>query len=130
MSRRRTKLLLTFGSPLDKTAFLFRLQESKEADVREALAAAVQPMIADTANRPAAWINIWSPRDWISGKVDYYQRPCEPFVTNVRDPEAAIPILAHTQYLEELRAGAAALRAVVTPEPRPGARIESRLPAR
>ena len=101
----RTKLLLTFGSPLDKTAFLFRLQESKEADVREALAAAVQPMIADAANRPGAWINIWSPRDWISGRLDYYQRPCEPFVTNVRDPEAAIPILAHTQYWKNCELG-------------------------
>jgi hypothetical protein len=94
----RTKLLLTFGSPLDKTAFLFRLQQSKEADVREALASAAQPMIADTANRPEAWINIWSPRDWISGELDYYERPNEPFVKNTRDPEATIPILAHTQY--------------------------------
>jgi hypothetical protein len=94
----RTRLLLTFGSPLDKTAFLFRLQQSKEADVREALAAAAQPVIADAANRPGAWINIWSPRDWISGELDYYERPDEPFVMNIRDEDATIPLIAHTQY--------------------------------
>ena len=96
--QRRTKLLLTFGSPLDKTAFLFRLQQSREADVREALAAAAQPIIADAANRPAAWVNIWSPADSISGALDYYERPNEQFVANVRDPEASIPLLAHTEY--------------------------------
>jgi hypothetical protein len=47
----RTQLLLTFGSPLDKTAFLFRAQ-SEFSDVREALAAATQPLIVDYALRP------------------------------------------------------------------------------
>jgi hypothetical protein len=43
----RTKLLLTFGSPLDKTAFVFRTQKTEtEFSVREALsvgAAAADP---------------------------------------------------------------------------------------
>jgi hypothetical protein len=103
--QRRTALLLTFGSPLDKTAFLFRLQQSKEADVREALAAAAQPVIADAANRPAAWINIWSPRDWISGELNYYERPGEPFVLNIRDEEATIPLVAHTEYWKNRELG-------------------------
>jgi hypothetical protein len=68
---RRTKLLLTLGSPLDKTAFLFRTQKD-HAPLREALAAAAQPMIVDYANRPARWINIWSPFDWICGSLEYY----------------------------------------------------------
>jgi hypothetical protein len=103
--QRRTALLLTFGSPLDKTAFLFRLQQSREADVREALAAAAQPTIADARNRPAAWVNIWSPRDWISGELDYYERPGEGYITNVRDPEASIPLVAHTEYWKNCELG-------------------------
>lgn len=98
----RTKLLLTFGAPLDKTAFVFRAQQSKEADVREALVAAVQPMIVDTSNRPAAWVNIYSQRDWISGALDYYERPTDSYVENVADPEATIPLVAHTQYWKNL----------------------------
>ncbi len=68
---RRTKLLLTLGSPLDKTAFLFRTQKD-HVPLREALAAAAQPMIVSYANRPARWVNIWSPFDWISGSLEYY----------------------------------------------------------
>lgn len=68
---RRTKLLLTLGSPLDKTAFLFRTQKD-DAPLREALAAAAQPMIVSYENRPARWINIWSPFDWISASLEYY----------------------------------------------------------
>ena len=68
---RRTKLLLTLGSPLDKTAFLFRTQKD-DAPLREALAAAAQPMIVSYENRPARWINIWSPNDWICGSLEYY----------------------------------------------------------
>ncbi len=71
---RRTKLLLTLGSPLDKTAFLFRTQKD-HAPLREALAAAAQPMIVSYSNRPARWVNIWSPFDWISGSLEYYDMP-------------------------------------------------------
>lgn len=100
----RTALLLTVGSPLDKTAFLFRTQKD-ELPVREALAGAVQPMIVDYANRPARWINIWSPWDWISGSLEYYDA-CPvpaPFasraVQNVRERGAPVhPARAHTGY--------------------------------
>ena len=40
----RTKLLLTFGSPLDKTAFLFRIKGGTD-ELREAAAANWQPLI-------------------------------------------------------------------------------------
>jgi hypothetical protein len=70
----RTKLLLTMGSPLDKTAFIFRTQKD-DAPLREALAAAAQPMIVSYANRPQRWINIWSPFDWVSGSLEYYDAP-------------------------------------------------------
>ena len=101
----RTKRLITFGSPLDKTAFLFRTQVSSARNLREALAARQQPLILDyTKFRPLEtfrWINIYSPADIISGSLEYYDvegLPGYNGVINVKDPEATMPLLAHVQY--------------------------------
>ena len=96
----RTRALVTFGSPLDKTAFMFRLQVGSEENwVREQLAASVQPLIVDYKYRPAnfGWTNIWSPMDIISGALDYYDDPGMPLnnpqrVQNLIDPRAWFPI--------------------------------------
>ena len=86
----RTRALITFGSPLDKTAFLFRVQlnvESnsldEEGSLRETMVSAVQPLIADykyrfdpdRAPHGPDWINLWSRMDIISGHLDYYDDP-------------------------------------------------------
>ena len=75
----RTRALVTFGSPLDKTAFIFRMQARREEDwIREQLAASVQPLILDYCKfRPPSfhWVNLWSPMDIISGALDYYDDP-------------------------------------------------------
>jgi hypothetical protein len=105
----RTRLLLTFGSVLDKVAFLFRAQ-SEFSDVREALAAATQPLISDADARPR-WINIFSRHDFLGGSLEYFDptfgtagRPLDPAspvpspVENIPDPGAWIPGLAHEQY--------------------------------
>jgi hypothetical protein len=97
----RTKLLLTFGSPLDKTSFVFALHGKEATATREALVAAVQPLIQDYRYRPFRWVNIWSPNDVISGKLDYYDAdPPNPQrrVINEPDPECTTPLLAHTEY--------------------------------
>ena len=103
----RTRALITFGSPLDKTAFIFRMQPKNEQDwIREQLAASVQPLIVDYAlYRPPSfeWVNIWSPRDIISGELNYYDDPNRPpnqppCVQNVIDTEATVPLAAHVQY--------------------------------
>jgi hypothetical protein len=99
----RTRMLLTFGSPLDKTAFLYRTQKDQTSMVREVGAAAVQPMIADYRNRPREWINLWSRADIISGSLEYYDPPDgkngEPKrVINHLDPDARTPLAAHTEY--------------------------------
>ncbi|MCH7638537.1 MAG: hypothetical protein IH855_03625 [Bacteroidetes bacterium] len=73
--RERTKLLLTFGSPLDKTAYIFRGQNRSLSLVREALANAVQPMIRDYRIRSFPWINVHSKRDIIGSALDLYDRP-------------------------------------------------------
>jgi hypothetical protein len=111
--QQRTKLLITFGSPLDKTAFVFRTQATREADVREALTAAVQPIIVDPANRPGRWVNIWSPRDWISGPINYYERPDEGYVLNVVDREATLPLVAHAEYWKNVALGSTLYDALI-----------------
>ncbi len=98
----RTASLVTFGSPLDKTAFIFRSQKPVEAEVREALAAGIQPLIAGTKYRETlSWTNLWSKPDWISGNLIYYDKnpPAAAWdVKNLEDDYANIPLLAHIMY--------------------------------
>lgn len=99
----RTPLLLTFGSPLDKTAFLLAIQKQHTDEAREALAAAVQPLIQDYGFRPERWINIWSPWDIFSGPLDFYDLPeskDSKRVCNLMDPEATTLLAAHVEYWE------------------------------
>jgi hypothetical protein len=110
----RTRALITFGSPLDKTAFIFRLQAKYEQDwIREQLAASSQPLIVSYEDyRPLTfkWVNLWSPMDIISGSLEYYDDPAgaptpEQRVENIVDRQARVPFAAHVQYWrgEELR---------------------------
>jgi len=115
----RTKALITFGSPLDKTAFLFRAQLKigrtrldREGELRETMVSAVQPLITDypmyrfnpsPPPRRPRWINIWSRMDIISGSLDYYDDPSilpndARHVQNQVDRGAWKPIAAHNQY--------------------------------
>lgn len=106
----RTRALITFGSPLDKTAFIFRMQvRDSQGWIREQMVASAQPLILDYARyRPAPfeWVNIWSKADIISGELNYYDDPDDPrhppnkppCVVNMRDPKSWIPFYAHVQY--------------------------------
>ena len=97
----RSHAFITLGSPLDKTAFLFR-QHVGDAVVREALAATVQPMIQSYSFRPRWWINVHARADIISGALDYYDEPPgtpDPRrVRDVADPVWALPAKAHKGY--------------------------------
>jgi hypothetical protein len=115
---KRTRMFLTFGSPLDKTAFLFKTQRDMNALVRAVGAASVQPMIQDYANRPPEWVNLWSGSDLISGHLDFYDPPTAQnarhkdkrlvpavassqsprAVRNEVDPAARTPFAAHVEY--------------------------------
>jgi hypothetical protein len=98
---RRTRLLLTFGSPLDKTAYIFSTQTGQINPIREALAASMQPLIQDYRFRGMPWINIYSPWDIISGALKYYDKrgtPSPPAIQNLLDPEATTLLAAHTEY--------------------------------
>ena len=95
----RTRLMLSFGSPLDKTAFIFATQGSG-SEAREALAASVQPLIEREELRPR-WVNIYSRWDIISGPLDYYDRRDRSNrnpVANLKDGKASTLLAAHVEY--------------------------------
>jgi hypothetical protein len=95
----RTRLLLTFGSPLDKTAFIFAAQGSG-TEAREAIAAASQPLITNEEDRPR-WVNIYSRWDIISGSLEYYDkknRSNRHAVENIKDLNATTLLAAHVEY--------------------------------
>lgn len=101
----RTSLLLTFGSPLDKIAFIFRSQKPSEMiDIREELAAERQPMVQRPEFRPARWVNIYHPVDWIASPLDYFDLqprvPNDPrrTVTNIAEKGFRTPDRAHQGY--------------------------------
>lgn len=95
----RTKLFMTYGSPLNKTAFVFRNLKANTFQVREALAAESQPLIRHRKYRPQKWINIYSPHDIVSGPLEFYEdgSGTNPIV-DIVDPKADVPLLAHVMY--------------------------------
>lgn len=95
----RTPLFLTFGSPLDKTAFVFGVQGEKAVG-RDALATTVQPLIRGYDSRPARWVNIHSPWDVVSGPLHFYDVPGAGSrgVQNLRDERATTLLAAHVEY--------------------------------
>jgi hypothetical protein len=109
---RRTPLLITFGSPLDKTAYIFSVQGNGTTEARESVAAAVQPMIQSYRFRPRKWVNLYSPWDIISGSLEFYDPrilkddkgvdipPANQSqrVKNKRDFDASTLLIAHTEY--------------------------------
>ena len=101
--KERTRLFLTFGSPLDKTAFIFRTHSSKTQDFREEAAEQLQPLIQSYSFRPDHWVNIWSLMDIISGRLKYYDDTDQKAggakrVMNLWDKQAWVPFAAHTEY--------------------------------
>ena len=100
----RTRLFLTFGSPLEKTAFVFSTRATTYA--REALATALQPLISDYAFRPFRWVNVFSRRDPISGRLTSYDDSSQALyrrrrVRNLPDRAAVLPLLAHLEYFND-----------------------------
>ena len=95
----RSKLFMTFGSPLDKIAFLFAIQGSNR-EGREALAASTQPVIAFPSRRPR-WVNIYSGWDIISGSLEFYDKAAWP--QGGREPRATpkrrVWLAAHTRVI-------------------------------
>jgi pimeloyl-ACP methyl ester carboxylesterase len=103
----RTRLLLTFGSPLDKFAFIFA--ERHPGGDRDALSTSKQPLIARERPPSFKWVNVYSLFDILGGSLEFYDTP-EPKndqpdpdanknrIDNKPDPEAITPIAAHTEF--------------------------------
>ncbi|HYE91124.1 MAG TPA: hypothetical protein VEA38_08900 [Terriglobales bacterium] len=105
----RTRMLLTFGSPLDKTTFFFTKQKKRHSgSVWAELGTAFQPLIDDPATRTFRWINVHSRWDVVSGSLDYFDTIQEQAlpddqkapgtVRNHLDPEATTFLAAHIEY--------------------------------
>jgi hypothetical protein len=109
----RTRLFLTAGSPLNTTAFLFRVQADAQSTIREMLAASVQPVILSDDFRPRKWLNIWTPMDPISAELSFYNGPKDangqpaigsnPFIVDVEnlcDELGNSPFISHSNYFD------------------------------
>lgn len=102
----RTATMVTFGSPLNKTAFLFTIQGKDTLHIRERLASTVQPLIMSYPKfRKLKWINVFSRNDIVSGQLKFYDLPGyqdDPVppvaVQNIKDRDAAVPLVAHVAY--------------------------------
>jgi len=102
---KRTTLLVTSGSPLDKVAYVFSTLSDKVADLREMLASSVQPLIQSALARTnLEWVNVFSGNDVISGPLNLFDDPARKLpplpVENVEDLDATTPLMAHTEYEE------------------------------
>jgi len=102
----RTAAMVTFGSPLNKTAFLFTNQGKDTLHIRERLASTVQPLIMSYPKfRQLKWVNVYSRNDIVSGDLKFYDLPGyqddpvpDVAVHNVKDRDAAVPLVAHVAY--------------------------------
>jgi hypothetical protein len=101
----RANSMITFGSPLNKTAFFFTIQAKDSLHIRERLAATVQPLIMSYPKfRKLRWINVFSRNDIVSGSLKFYDLPgfTNPpnsvAVKNIPDPDAFVPLVAHVSY--------------------------------
>jgi hypothetical protein len=69
----RTEALLTLGSPLDQSAFLFKADDG-HATLRTKLLARANPLIGNlSVRRRIAWINIYSRFDPISSRLRFFE---------------------------------------------------------
>jgi hypothetical protein len=150
--RERTHALITFGSPLDKTAFIFRQQTKENLELRETFAAAWQPLIRKYLYRPPRWINLFSKMDWISGRLTYYDKSAEPLhtdddiavdpgrkddpkleperhVTNLADPEATTPLAAHNEYWDGELLARTVFEQIICADPPPSSGGDEEVPA-
>lgn len=98
----RTGGLVTFGSPLDKTTYLFALNRSEGHGTEEGLANTIQPLLQSYENRRFRWVNVYSLFDIISGSLTFFDAPTPPAgantVKNVSDEDALVFVTHHTHY--------------------------------
>lgn len=127
----RTRMLLTFGSPLDKTAFIFSQHRRPLAETRGLMAATVQPLICSYERfRHIRWVNVHSPRDPVSDALRLYDDPeARRFVGfrvhNAVDHDARVPLAAHVEYWDNANLYDQLWRGLATPAKKEASPIAS-----
>jgi pimeloyl-ACP methyl ester carboxylesterase len=119
----KTKGFITFGTPLNKVAFLFARRGDAKSDIRGRLAEVRQPLIHDkyyNTFRKIPWINVFAKRDIIGAKLTFFDRlnPLAPHtrkVQNVVDKDALIPIMAHNEFWDNPTLFEKLLEAIIKP---------------
>ena len=99
----RTRLFLTFGSPLDRVALIVTSQRENTDVTGGVFSAAAEPLIQDYGKyRRMPWVNVYSPRDPLGGALRFYDDPALPYsdrcIRNMRDNDALTPIASHVEY--------------------------------
>jgi hypothetical protein len=92
---------VTYGSPLDKIAYLFRSESGDANDLGNDLIASRQPLINDLEFRKKVkWVNVYAEFDIVAGPLDFFdsKRYPELNIVQVKDTRNAAPIASHTQY--------------------------------
>ena len=81
---------ITYGCPLDKFAYLFDSESSVSDPIRHSLVSSRQPLVLSGYRMALDWINVYSDRDPISGRLDYYDVPLAKYP---KKPETNFPII-------------------------------------
>jgi hypothetical protein len=93
---------ITFGSPLDKIAYIWR-SESGGADIlKTQLVADRQPLISrEEVRAMVRWQNVYAKYDIVAGSLEYYDSQEKPQynVINIEDVENKAPIASHNEYV-------------------------------
>ena len=101
------KGLLTFGSPLDKIYYFFRVHVKRDQAIRAQILSMLYSFRKIQSGRDYGefafnysfnqldeleWLNAWAPRDPVSGKLQFYN------VQDQRKFHYRVPVLAHLSY--------------------------------
>jgi hypothetical protein len=80
---------ITYGSPLDKFAYLFQAEDMNSSSFRPFLVYSRQPLISKAIRKDLLWMNVYSRFDPVSGALNYYDPEGKTIIvpTKVNDRE-------------------------------------------
>lgn len=95
---------LTYGSPLNKIAYLFRSESGTQDIIRNDLLASrypiTCPMRFEALGLEFRWTNVWAKFDIVAGSLKYFHDESQLTgrVRNVLDEDNIVPLACHSQY--------------------------------
>lgn len=105
----KVRVLITFGSPLDKIAFLFRPTSEGSSELMTAAITSRSPLVGSLSVRSQMkWLNVYSNSDIIAGSLEFFDPRTEDGavvpsyvgiqVENIDDVQNDAPVASHGQY--------------------------------